>query len=165
GFFTEYYKDQAATDAAWQGGWFHTGDIVRRDADGDMFFVDRKKNVIRRSGENIMAVEVESTLMRHPAVVTAGVAGVSDVVRGEEVFACLVINGGAVEDRLRDIVRWCLTQIAYYKVPGFVASVAELPLTSTQKIQRSELKALVDRLVGDPATVDTTALKRRRSGS
>ena len=55
--------------------------------------------------------------------------------------------------------------IAYYKVPGFVASVAELPLTSTQKIQRSELKALVDRLVGDPATVDTTALKRRRSGS
>jgi acyl-coenzyme A synthetase/AMP-(fatty) acid ligase len=70
-----------------------------------------------------------------------------------------------VEDRLRDIVRWCLTQIAYYKVPGFVASVAELPLTSTQKIQRSELKALVDRLLGDSATVDTTALKRRRSGS
>ena len=165
GFFTEYYKDQAATDGAWQGGWFHTGDIARRDADGDMFFVDRKKNVIRRSGENIMAVEVESTLMRHPAVVTAGVAGVSDVVRGEEVFACLVINGDAAEDRLRDIVRWCLTQIAYYKVPGFVASVAELPLTSTQKIQRSELKALVDRLLGDSATVDTTALKRRRSGS
>ena len=165
GFFTEYYKDQAATDAAWQGGWFHTGDIVRQDADGDMFFVDRKRNVIRRSGENIMAVEVESTLMRHPAVVTAGVAGVSDVVRDEEVFACLVINGSAAEDQLRDIVRWCLTQIAYYKVPGFVASVTELPLTSTQKIQRSELKALVDRLVGDPATVDTTALKRRGSKS
>ncbi len=113
---------------------------MRQDADGDMFFIDRKKNVIRRSGENIMAVEVESTLMRHPAVVTAGVAGVNDVVRDEEVFACLVINGSGAEDQLRDIVRWCLTQIAYYKVPGFVASVTELPLTSTQKIQRSELR-------------------------
>ena len=133
GFFTEYYKDPQGTCAAWEGGWFHTGDIVRKDADGDMFFVDRKKNVIRRSGENIMAVEVESTLMRHPSVITAGVAAVNDGVRGEEVFACLVVEGGAEADRLRDIVKWCLTQIAYYKVPGFVASVSQLPLTATQK--------------------------------
>ena len=165
GFFTNYYKDPAATNSAWEGGWFHTGDIVRKDADGDIFFVDRKKNVIRRSGENIMAVEVESTLMRHPAVTTAGVAAVNDMVRGEEVFACLVIDGGAEEDQLREIVRWCVTQIAYYKAPGFVASVSELPLTATQKIQRSQLKELATRLRSDPATVDTTALKRRRGGS
>lgn len=162
GFFTEYYKDPEGTCAAWEGGWFHTGDIVRKDADGDMFFVDRKKNVIRRSGENIMAVEVESTLMRHPSVITAGVAAVNDGVRGEEVFACLVVEGGAEADRLRDIVKWCLTQIAYYKVPGFVASVSQLPLTATQKIQRSELKSLAARLLSDPDTVDTTVLKRRR---
>jgi acyl-CoA synthetase (AMP-forming)/AMP-acid ligase II len=65
-----------ATAEAWAGGWFHTGDIVRREADGSMFFVDRKKNVIRRSGENIAAVEVESALMRHPAVKAAAVAAV-----------------------------------------------------------------------------------------
>ena len=62
GFFSGYLKDEAATEEAWAGGWFHTGDIVRRDADGDFHFVDRKKNVIRRSGENISAVEVESVL-------------------------------------------------------------------------------------------------------
>ena len=89
-----------------------------------------------------MAVEVESTLMRHPAVTTAGVAAVNDMVRGEEVFACLVIDGGAEEDQLREIVRWCVTQIAYYKAPGFVASVSELPLTATQKIQRTQLNCL-----------------------
>jgi acyl-CoA synthetase (AMP-forming)/AMP-acid ligase II len=59
GFFAGYFKNPEATDEAWAEGWFHTGDIVRREADGSMFFVDRKKNVIRRSGENIAAVEVE----------------------------------------------------------------------------------------------------------
>jgi len=64
GFFSHYYKNPQATAEAWQGGWFHTGDIVKHDAAGQYFFVDRKKNVIRRSGENIAAVEVESVLMR-----------------------------------------------------------------------------------------------------
>ncbi|MFN5717935.1 MAG: AMP-binding protein, partial [Bradyrhizobium sp.] len=68
GFFREYLKNPEATAEAWQGGWLHTGDIVSRDADGDLHFVDRKKNVIRRSGENIAAVEVESVLNRLPAI-------------------------------------------------------------------------------------------------
>ncbi|KGF68313.1 AMP-binding protein, partial [Hoeflea sp. BAL378] len=84
GFFAGYFKNPEATEEAWAEGWFHTGDIVRREDDGSMFFVDRKKNVIRRSGENIAAVEVESTLMRHPAVLAAGVAAVADPVRGDE---------------------------------------------------------------------------------
>ena len=67
GFFCDYLKDEAATAEAWAGGWFHTGDLVRRDAEGHLYFVDRKKNVIRRSGENISAVEVESVLAQHPA--------------------------------------------------------------------------------------------------
>ena len=66
GFFSGYWKNPEETAKAWEGGWFHTGDIVRQEPTGDMFFVDRKKNVIRRSGENIAAVEVESVLMRHP---------------------------------------------------------------------------------------------------
>ena len=67
GFFSGYLKDEAATAEAWADGWFHTGDMVRRDADGQLYFVDRRKNVIRRSGENISAVEVESVLRPAPA--------------------------------------------------------------------------------------------------
>ena len=77
-FFSGYLKDEAATDEAWAGGWFHTGDVVRRDADGSFYFVDRKKNVIRRSGENISAVEVESVLNQHPAVKASAVAATPD---------------------------------------------------------------------------------------
>ena len=78
GFFREYLKDAEATAEAWDGGWFHTGDVVRRGADGAFHFVDRKKNVIRRSGENISAVEVESVLMQHPAVKQVAVAPAPD---------------------------------------------------------------------------------------
>jgi len=161
GFFAGYFKNTEATEEAWSDGWFHTGDIVRRDDDGSMFFVDRKKNVIRRSGENIAAVEVESTLMRHPAVLAAAVAAVADPVRGDEVFACLKVDGDAGNALATEIVGWCLTQLAYYKAPGYVAFVDGLPLTSTQKIQRRELKALADKLVQDPATVDTRSMKKR----
>ncbi len=74
GFFREYLKDPDATAEAWEGGWFHTGDVVRRGPDGSLHFVDRRKNVIRRSGENIAAVEVESALRQHPAVAAVAVA-------------------------------------------------------------------------------------------
>lgn len=160
GFFAEYYKNPAATDEAWEGGWFHTGDIVRQDPDGSMFFVDRKKNVIRRSGENIAAVEVESVLMRHPAIRSAAVAAVPDPVRGDEVFACLVVDDPSA-DLAGDITRWCLTQLAYYKAPGYIAFVDALPLTATQKIQRGQLKALATDLLGAPGTHDQRSLKKR----
>jgi len=161
GFFSGYFKNREATAEAWADGWFHTGDIVRREDDGSIFFVDRKKNVIRRSGENIAAVEVESALMRHPAIKAAAVAAVADPVRGDEVFACLKVDGEAGPGLAVEIVGWCLEQLAYYKAPGYVAFVDALPLTSTQKIQRRELKELAERLVQDSATVDTRAMKKR----
>ena len=67
-FFSGYYKDGAATEEGWRGDWWHTGDVVRQGADGCLFFVDRRKNVIRRSGENIAAVEVEAALLQSPEV-------------------------------------------------------------------------------------------------
>ena len=161
GFFAGYFRNEQATDEAWAGGWFHTGDIVRRAGDGSIFFRDRKKNVIRRSGENIAAVEVESVLMRHPAVAAAAVAAVPDALRGDEVFACIVPAAGGSEALAREIVAWCLGQLAYYKAPGYVAFVEALPLTATQKIQRATLKAQAAALVEDPATVDTRAMKKR----
>ncbi|ABD54251.1 AMP-binding protein [Jannaschia sp. CCS1] len=162
GFFSEYYKNQQATDEAWADGWFHTGDIVRKDAAGTYSFVDRKKNVIRRSGENIAAVEVESILMRHPRVTAVGVAPVPDPIRGDEVFACMTVDNPSPELAL-EITEWCLAQMAYYKAPGYIAFVDGLPLTPTQKIQRTVLKDLAGRLTTDPQTVVTAHLKKRQA--
>ena len=90
GFFTEYLKDEAATREAWDGGWFHTGDVVSEGADGSLFFVDRKKNIVRRSGENIAVIEVEGVLANLDGIAGVAVAPVPDETRGEEVFALIV---------------------------------------------------------------------------
>lgn len=166
GFFAGYLKDPEATDEAWKDGWFHTGDIVRRNDQGYLHFVDRKKNVIRRSGENIAAVEVESTLLQHPAIKAAAVAAVPDAIRGDEVLACLVCDpkpdASEMERLARDIVTWSLTQLSYFKVPGYVAFVDALPLTPTNKIQRGELKNLAPTLPGTAHCIDTRDLKKRQ---
>ncbi|MEX3007483.1 AMP-binding protein [Hoeflea sp. TYP-13] len=161
GFFSEYYKDPEATAEAWKGGWFHTGDIIMRDEEGDYFFVDRKKNVIRRSGENIAAVEVETILMQHPDIRAVAAAAAPDALRGDEVLACIVTDMAHGEETARSIVTWALERMAYYKAPGYVAFLDALPLTPTQKIQRGELKKLVPKLLEDPATVDTRSMKKR----
>jgi acyl-CoA synthetase (AMP-forming)/AMP-acid ligase II len=163
GFFTEYLKDAEATEAAWEGGWFHTGDIVRADADGYLYFVDRKKNIVRRSGENISAVEVESVLRRHPAIAEVAVAAAPDDIRGEEVLACIVPYETVANaaDTATDIVRTALADLSYYKVPGWIAFVDALPLTASQKVARGVLKAMAQRLLANGDCVDTRGLKRR----
>lgn len=163
GFFREYLKNPEATAEAWEGGWLHTGDIVSRDADGDLHFVDRKKNVIRRSGENIAAVEVESVLNRHPAIRQAAVAAMPDQVRGDEVAAAIITEeAGADRALAENIVRWSLEQMAYYKAPGWICFVDSLPLTATEKIQRGGLKDFVARLMRDGAFFDLRDLKKRQ---
>jgi acyl-CoA synthetase (AMP-forming)/AMP-acid ligase II len=167
GFFGGYLKDAQATEDAWAGGWFHTGDVVRADADGLLYFVDRKKNVIRRSGENISALEVESVLNQHPAVKTAAVAATPDPVRGDEVLACIVprepIAPAEREAVARGIVEHALARLAYYKAPGYVAFVDALPLTVSQKIQRGLLKDLAHGLPGQPQCLDMRHLKKRQA--
>ena len=166
GFFSEYLKDPEATAEAWADGWFHTGDLVRADENGYLYFVDRKKNVIRRSGENISAVEVESVLAQHPRVAAVAVAAAPDEVRGDEVLACVVRRDPAPDEDLQQlaaqITQHALQQLAYYKAPGYVAFVDALPLTPSQKVQRAQLKALAASLPGQPHCVDTRVLKRRQ---
>lgn len=166
GFFAGYLKDSEATAAAWEGGWFHTGDLVRRDADGMIRFVDRKKNVIRRSGENISAVEVETILLTNPMVKAVAVAAVPDAIRGDEVLACIVPermpSAREMDEAAKNLVQWSLDELAYYKVPGYVVFVDALPLTTTNKIQRGEMKKLAPTYLGKPNCVDTTALKKRQ---
>ena len=120
---------------------------MQADADGDLHFIDRKKNVIRRSGENISAVEVEGVMLQHPRVAAAGVAAVPDEVRGDEVMACIVprepVPAADAARTWRAIVfEFCMQRLAYYKAPGYVAFVQQLPLTPTEKIQRAKLGEL-----------------------
>ncbi len=167
GFFAGYLKDHEATETAWAGGWFHTGDIVLRGAEGFLHFIDRRKNVIRRSGENISAVEVEGVLNTHPDVRASAVAATPDPIRGDEVLACVVPHTPISPDRRPDIassiVRHALTRLAYFKAPGYVAFVDELPLTASQKIQRGELKRLAQSLPGQSYCVDTRHMKQRQA--
>ena len=141
GFFAGYLKNDEATREAWRDGWFHTGDVVRRTAGGMLVFVDRKKNIIRRSGENIAAAEVEAVLQTHEAVAQVAVVAVADEIREEEVMACVVPMPGARADaglaeRLCD---FCLERLAYFKAPGWVLFVESLPTTGTQKVQKAQI--------------------------
>jgi crotonobetaine/carnitine-CoA ligase len=140
-FFTCYLDDPAATEDAWRGGWFHTGDVVLRDVTGMFHFVDRRKNIIRRSGENIAAAEVEALLQSHPLVAQVAVLAVPDEVREEEVLACIVLKQPAeCEDaRLRVaciLFDFCHTNLAYYKAPGYVWITDVIPTTGTHKVQK-----------------------------
>ncbi len=165
-FFLGYLKDDDATEKAWAGGWFHTGDVVRQRAEGDFHFVDRRKNVIRRSGENISAVEVESVLNTHPAVAACAVAATPDPTRGDEVLACIVLrsapNTPPLDQVAASIVRHALERLAYFKAPGYVAFVEALPLTVSQKVQRGELRELARTLPAKPNCFDMRPMKRRK---
>ena len=141
GFFSGYLKDAAATEDAWRDGWFHTGDAVRRGEDGQLHFVDRIKNIIRRAGENIAALEVEGALAEHPVVAQVAVIAAPDPVRDEEVFACIVLKeqGAASLELACSIQDHCLERLAYFKAPGYVAFIDALPTTSTNKVQKAKL--------------------------
>ena len=122
--------------------------------------------MIRRSGENISAVEVEGVLNQHPAIRASAVAATPDAVRGDEVLACVVLDpdAGAKPDEAlaRDIAQFALRQLAYYKAPGHVAFVEALPVTASQKIQRGELRQLAQTLPGQPGCFDVRSMKKRQ---
>jgi acyl-CoA synthetase (AMP-forming)/AMP-acid ligase II len=164
-FFSGYLDDPAATELAWRGGWFHTGDIVVRASDGRLSFVDRRKNIIRRSGENIAAAEVEAVLQAHPSVQQAAVLAVPDELREEEVLACVVLNEpdrtepAAAIDAL---FAHCQRELAYYKAPGWVWVTDHIPTTSTQKIQKHQIFEPGSDPRTLPGMVDLRARKKRK---
>jgi acyl-coenzyme A synthetase/AMP-(fatty) acid ligase len=160
GFFSGYLKDEAATAEAWRDGWFHTGDAVRRGPDGQLHFVDRRKNIIRRAGENIAALEVEAALAGHPAIAQVAVIAAADEVRDEEVLACVVLNARhpPTAETAASIQTWCLERLAYFKAPGHVAFIDELPTTSTNKVQKARL---ADYALDPARRFDLRARKRR----
>lgn len=164
GFFSGYLKDEKATDEVWRGGWFHTGDTVRQDADGMLYFVDRKKNIIRRSGENIAAAEIEAVLQAHPLVNQVAVLAVPDAVREEEVFACIVLNDGADRAAAHEtLFDHCYAELAYFKTPGWILLVDRLPTTGTQKIQKHHIFASDVDPCALPDVHDMRARKKRNT--
>ncbi|MBU2663663.1 AMP-binding protein [Actinoplanes bogorensis] len=120
----------------WRDGWFPTGDLARMDEQGRIYLLGRLKDMIRRSGENIAAVEVEQVIMEHPGVRLAAVVGVPDEIRGEEVLAYVV--GSATADDLRE---WCSERLAAFKVPRYWRFADELPMTPSERVA----KKLLDR--------------------
>ncbi|PCI33913.1 MAG: ATP-dependent acyl-CoA ligase [Alphaproteobacteria bacterium] len=163
GFFRHYFKNDAATAETWKDNWLHTGDVVRRGEDGSLFFVDRRKNVIRRSGENISALEVETVLSLNPAIDKLAVAPAYDEIRGDEVMACIVLKDGrsATEQLAREIFDSSCDQLAYYKTPGYIAFISALPLTASQKLKRGEMKALCADLIKKGQVYDLRSFKKR----
>ncbi|MDG2286627.1 MAG: AMP-binding protein [Alphaproteobacteria bacterium] len=163
GAFSGYLKDEAATEEAWRGGWFHTGDTVLRAEDGMLHFVDRKKNIIRRSGENIAAAEVEATLQVRGEVAQVAVLAVPDPTREEEVLACVVPAPGVepTEALARTLFEHCNQRLAYFKPPGWIKFVEDLPMTGSQKIQKHRIFEDGVNPLTAPGMIDLRALKRR----
>ncbi|APE42387.1 hypothetical protein BOO69_02380 [Sulfitobacter alexandrii] len=141
GFFAGYLKNEAATAEVWRDGWFHTGDVVTQDESDMLCFLERSKNLIRRSGENISAAEVEDALIDHPAVGQVAVLSVPDRMRDEEVMAVIVPVAGHAPDHqtATAILDFARDRLAYYKLPAWVVFRDSLPVTGTQKVQKHKL--------------------------
>jgi fatty-acyl-CoA synthase len=139
--FHEYWGNERATRDALRDGWYRTGDIGRRDADGYFWVQDRKKNVIISGGENIYPAEVERVLMEHPEVVECGVIGRTDP-RWDEIPIAYVIRRSGAQLAADDLKVHVQSQLARFKVPREIVFVDDLPRTALGKVQHFILKQL-----------------------
>jgi long-chain acyl-CoA synthetase len=139
-----YWKREDETRNMFINGWMRTGDIGHMDEDGFFSIVDRSKDMILASGFNVFPREVEEVLYQHPAVLEAGVVGVTDAYRGETVAAFIALNTGyEASDKLKEeIVAFCKERLAAYKVPKMLEFRASLPKSIIGKILRRELRTV-----------------------
>jgi acyl-CoA synthetase (AMP-forming)/AMP-acid ligase II len=133
----EYFRDPEQTAEAVRDGWFHTGDLGTLDADGWLYFVDRKRDVIRRGGENMSSALIEKTLCEHPAVAEAAVIGVPDPVLGQEVKAFIVARTPVTPEALR---AFAAERLAKFQVPRLWEFRESLPKTPTQRVEKYKLR-------------------------
>jgi acyl-CoA synthetase (AMP-forming)/AMP-acid ligase II len=139
GMFKGYYQNPEETKKAFEGGWFHSGDLVRRDEEGFVYVVDRKKDMIISGGENIYSAEVEAVLLTHPKIKEAGVIGVPDPKWGEAVKAFVVLKPGE-KASAEEIIQFCLENLARFKRPKFVEFIPALPRSATGKVLKRDLR-------------------------
>ncbi len=138
-----YWNNPAATQEAFAGGWFHSGDLVRAD-DGFLYVVDRKKDMIITGGENVYCAEVENALAAHPAAVELAVIGVPDERWGETPAAIIVLQPGT-SLTLQELRDWGGARIARYKLPTILHVVDALPRNASGKVMKTALR---DRFAG-----------------
>jgi long-chain acyl-CoA synthetase len=139
--FKGYFKNEEATAHAFRGGWFHTGDVGFRDADGFFHIIDRKSDMVIRGGENIYPREIDELLYKHPAVAEAAAFGVPDPLYGEDVAAFVVLKEGRAANG-EEIADYCREHLADFKCPKTVRVVTSLPKGPTGKVLKRELQAL-----------------------
>lgn len=135
-----YFRDSAQTEAAFQDGWFATGDLVREDADGYYVFVARKKDVIRRKGENVSGAELDRVFGEHPAVEEAAAIGVPAELGEEEILLAVQLRAGREVGPV-ELVDWARDRLAAHKLPRYVVQVEQIPHTPTHKPAKHRLKA------------------------
>lgn len=140
GMMTEYYRMPEATVAAWRDLWFHTGDALRRERDGRYYFVDRKKDALRRRGENISSHEVERGVAQHPVVLEAAAVAVASELGEDEVMICLTLRQGQDLTPI-DLLAHCVRAMALFMVPRYVRILDALPKTPTDRVQKFALRA------------------------
>lgn len=134
-----YWRNPSATAETFNNGWLHTGDVVRRDADGFYYFVDRTKDMIKRAGENVAAGEVERVVNEHRAVFECAAVGVPDEIRDEQIVVYVVISDGETFEE-ESLLVWCRQRLSKFKVPSRFVAVDELPRTAVGKIRKVELR-------------------------
>ena len=136
--FKEYYGRPEETAAAFTDGWFRSGDLVRADSDGYLYFVDRIKDMIKSGGLNVFTTEVEQVLIQHPDVQGVAVAGVPDEKWGEAVVGFVVAGDGAQPDQ-DALISYCRERLGHYKVPKRIVFVDEIPVNSLGKMLKRNL--------------------------
>lgn len=154
---TGYYRMPEATLAAHRNQWFHTGDRGLCDEDGYIWFVDRKKDCIRRRGENISAFEVEQILMRHPGVAQVAVFAVTTSTNDEEVAAVIVKHEGRALDP-REVIDHCRRNMSYFMVPRYLQFRESLPTTENLKVEKYRLKQDFERDIGQAWDREATGI-------
>jgi long-chain acyl-CoA synthetase len=147
-----YYKDPEATAAVSRFGWHHTGDMGMFDADGQLMFLDRKKDVIKTGGENVPSIKVEEVLLRHPAIANAAVVGLAHLRWGEAVSAFVVLKPGATATE-EGLKIFCQQHLGGFEVPKAIRVLQELPMTPTGKIQKHRIKTAFSDLYEQDAGV------------
>lgn len=154
GVMKGYWRNPDATADVMRDGWYQTGDLARRDADGFFHLVGRRKDMIRRAGENIAAAEVENVLQQHPSVTLAACVAVPDPVRNEEIKAFVVLKR---QTNVTELAQFLEDRLARFKIPRYWEFVEDLPMTPSERVAKPQLSrsiegAVVDRLaVMDPA--------------
>jgi carnitine-CoA ligase len=137
--FLEYYRKPEKTVEAWRNLWFHTGDNFTRDADGYYYFIDRKKDIIRRRGENLAPHDVETALQQHPAVLECVVVGVPSPLGEEDVKAFVRLKPGSTASA-EELFRFSAEKLPFFMVPRYLEFLEEIPKTANQKAQRYLLR-------------------------